>query len=313
MIDPNSCHRGIFTIDGPLPGYAFPTTVSYTPLSDRLWTASDGIYRTIFAEGDEGVVAFDTFWSPAAAASYRTAVTRLLPGREIHTVIYSHEHLDHCGFADDFAPEASTVLAHEEAARVIEARGSDGQVVPTRTWSGERAKVEIDGVSFELINPGATHGNGNTAAWFPEEKVLFMVDTVIPGVGYTFVPDWHFDSYVTNMRRLEALDWETFVPGHFWPLDRRGFQANLSFYERMQEAARQALADGVDPDHYPSIDAYARERLAGEFGRLFRFGEYIGMNLMRFMAHEVTGGWGLEDAGGAIERPLEPASSEVAL
>lgn len=312
MIDAESCHRGIFSIDGPLPGYAFPTTVSYEPLSERLWTASDGIYRTIFAEGDEGIVAFDTFWSPAAAASYRTAVTRVLPDREIHTVVYSHDHLDHCGFAADLAPEASTVLAHADAAAVIEARGSDGQVVPTRTWSGERARVKVDGLEFELIDPGPTHGNGNVAAFFPEAGVVFMVDTVIPGVGYTFVPDWHLDSYLGSMRRLEGLAWERFVPGHFWPLDRDAFGENLAFYERMAEAARQALADGVDPDHYPSVDAYARERLRGELGRLFRFGEYIGMNLMRFMAHEVTGGWGLEDAGGGSEGPLGPAT-EVSL
>jgi glyoxylase-like metal-dependent hydrolase (beta-lactamase superfamily II) len=313
VIDPTNCHRGIFSIDGPLPGYAFPTTVSYEPLSERLWSATDGIYRTIFAEGDAGIVAFDTFWSPAAAASYRTAVTRVLPDREIHTVIYSHEHLDHCGFAADFAPEASTILAHEDAARVIEARGSDGQVVPNRTWSGERVRVRVDGLEFELINPGATHGNGNTAAWFPEDGVLFMVDTVIPGVGYTFLPDWHLDSYIPSMRRLEGLEWERFVPGHFWLVDRTGFDANLGFYERMSEAARQALADGVDPDHYPSVNAYARERLGGELGRLFRFGEYIGMNLMRFMVHERTGGWGLEDAGGASSRPLAAPSEELTL
>ncbi|MFI5706357.1 MBL fold metallo-hydrolase [Kribbella sp. NPDC051620] len=312
MITTENCHRGVFSIDDPLPGYAFPTTVSCEPLSDRLWTATDGIYRTIFAEGDEGIVAFDTFWSPAAAASYRTALTRVLPDREIHTVVYSHDHLDHTGFASDFAPEASTVLAHEETARVIEARGSDGQTVPTTTWSGERARVKVDGIEFELINPGPTHGSGNAAAWFPEAGVLFMVDTVIPGVSYTFAPDWHLNRYLGSMRRLEELDWDRFVPGHFWPMDRKGFGENLSFYERMGEVARQALADGVDPDHYASVDAYARERLTGEFGRLFRFGEYIGMNLMRFMAHEVTGGWGLEDADGDSKSTLGPAT-EVTL
>ena len=88
MIDPATCHRGIFEIGAPLPGYAFPTTVSYRPVSNRLWTASDGIYRSVFLEGDVGVIAFDTFWSPAAARSYRTAIERVLPGREIHTVIY---------------------------------------------------------------------------------------------------------------------------------------------------------------------------------------------------------------------------------
>jgi len=304
MIDPTACHRGIFEIDGPLPGYAFPTTVSYRPVSERLWTASDGIYRSVFLEGDEGVIAFDTFWSPAAAASYRTAIDRVLPRRDVHTVIYSHDHLDHAGFAYDLAPEASTVLAHEDAAQVIAARGSDGQRPATETWSGERRAFAIDGAEFELINPGATHGSGNVAAWFPDAGALFMVDTVIPGVGYTFVPDWHLDSYLTNMRRLEALEWDTFIPGHFWPVDRTGFSENLAFYERISEAARQALTEGVDPDDYGAVDAWSRERLGQELGRMFRFEEYIGMNVMRFMVHHLTGGWGLEDAGGARRGPL---------
>lgn len=304
MIDPTRCHRGIFEIDAPLQGYAFPTTVSYRPVSDRLWTASDGIYRSIFLEGDEGVIAFDTFWSPAAASSYRTAIERVLPGREIHTIIYSHDHLDHCGFASDLAPEASVIIAHEDAAQVIAARGSDGQTPATETWSGERKGFSIDGAEFELINPGATHGNGNVAAWFPDSGAIFMVDTVIPGVGYTFIPDWHLESYLPNMRRLEALAWDSFIPGHFWPLDRRGFSDNLSYYERISAAAREALSEGVDPDDFPSIDTWARERLRGELGRLFRFEEYIGMNVMRFMLHHRTGGWGLEDAGGVRKEPL---------
>jgi glyoxylase-like metal-dependent hydrolase (beta-lactamase superfamily II) len=303
-LDPDRCHRGVFSIEGPLAGYAFPTTVTYVPLGGGLWTASDGIYRTVFLEGDEGVIAFDTFWSPAAANSYRAAIDRVLPGRELHTVIYSHEHLDHCGFARDLAPDASTILAHADAADVIAARGSDGQAPATETWDGERRRCSIDGAEFDLVNPGPTHGNGNLAAHFPEQGVLFMVDTVIPGVGYTFYPDWHLTSYVANMRRLERLEWETFVPGHFWPLDRKGFSDNLGFVERLCEVAQQALCDGVDPQHYAEAEAYAERHLAAEFGRLFRFGEYAGMNLMRAMAHYVTGGWGLEDAGTIVEAPL---------
>jgi glyoxylase-like metal-dependent hydrolase (beta-lactamase superfamily II) len=303
-LDPERCHRGIFSIDGPLPGYAFPTTVSYVPLGGRLWTATDGIYRTVFLEGDEGVIAFDTFWSPAAAASYRMAIDRVLPGRELHTLIYSHEHLDHCGFARDVAPEASTIISHADAAEVIAARGADGQALVTDAWSGERRSFAIDGAEFELINPGQTHGNGNAAAHFPEQGVLFMVDTVIPGVGYTFFPDWHLSSYVANMRRLEALEWDTFVPGHFWPVDRRGFADNLAYLERLCEVAQLALCEGVDPDRYEEVEAYANRELAPEFGRLFRFGEYAGLNLMRAMAHYRTGGWGLEDAGTIVESAL---------
>lgn len=302
--EPDSCHRGIFTIAGSLPGYQFPTTVSVEPLGGGLWTAADGIYRTIFAEGTESVVCFDTFWSPAAATSYGQAVQRVFPKKPIETVVYSHEHLDHTGFAMDLAAEAE-VVAHADAAEVIAARESDGQKPATQSWEGERREFEIDGVEFELLNPGPTHGNGNVAAHFPDQGVLFMVDTVIPGVGYTFFPDWHLSSYVSSMRRLESLEWERFVPGHFWPTNRAGFAENLDYYEFMADAAQTALADGIDPDDYPEVERYAIERYGEQHSRLFRFYEYFGMNLMRMMVHFRTGGWGLEDnSGEAVGEPL---------
>jgi glyoxylase-like metal-dependent hydrolase (beta-lactamase superfamily II) len=290
-----SCHRGIFRIPDELGGYEYRPTIDYVPVRGRVWTAAEGVYRTIFLEGEEGVIAFDTFYSPGSAAAYRDAVGRLFPHKPIHTIVYSHDHLDHCGFALDLAPEAS-VIAHEEAARVIEARQSDGQAPAKETWSGERRSFEIDGVSFDLVNPGPTHGTGNVAAHFPQWGVLFMVDTVIPGVGYTFLPDWHLATYVESMERILALDdWEVFVPGHFWAVDRAGCRANLDYYREMGEVAQDALAEGVDPDDIVEIGSWADERLAGRYGGLFRYDEYMATNVMRFMAHFRTGGWGLED------------------
>ena len=78
-------------------------------ISGRLWTISDGVRRTIFLEGDSSVVAFDTFGTPGAAKAYHKAVEATIPGKPIGTVIYSHDHLDHAGFAEDFAPEAEII------------------------------------------------------------------------------------------------------------------------------------------------------------------------------------------------------------
>jgi glyoxylase-like metal-dependent hydrolase (beta-lactamase superfamily II) len=294
-----ACHRGIFSIEGDLPAFMFPPTMTYDPLGGGLWTISEGIYRTVFAEGRTGVVAFDTFWSPAAADVYRQAVARVLPGKDIHTVVYSHDHLDHTGFAADLAPHAN-VIAHESCAQVVQARGSDGQTVPTDVWTGDHKELSIDGVEFELIHPGPTHGNGNVAAFFPQVRTLFMVDTVIPGVGYTFFPDWHLSTYRESMQKLRARDgWDRFVPGHFWLLDREGFDHSLEYYDAVADCAQRALEAGVDSDDLCEVTAYANEHLTEEFGELFRFQEYAGMNLMRFMLHFRTGSWGLEDNGGA--------------
>lgn len=293
------CHRGVFTIDGPLPGYQFPTTVTVVPLSERIWTASDNVYRTLFIKGDQGVIAFDTFWSPAAAQSYRRAIDRLWPGRDIHTVVYSHDHLDHCGFASDLAPDAN-VIAHAEAAEVIAARKADGQTLPTQIWSGKSAEFTIDGVEIRLINPGPTHGAGNTAVHFPEHDLMFMVDTVIPGVGYTFLPDWHLGTYLDSMKLIEKLDWTTFVPGHFWPISRSGFVENLQVVEAMMTAGLRALDEGVDADNLQEVSKWTIANLRGSLGEQFRFNEYAPLNVMRCMLHHRTGGWGLEDTKEAL-------------
>ena len=127
-----------------------------------------------------------------------------------------------------------------------------------------------------------------------------MVDTVIPGVGYTFFPDWHLSTYVKSMRKLEQLDWTVFVPGHFWPVDRPSFVDNIDFYDRMAAFGEQALIEGVDPDDLAQVTAWTTERVAPDLGQMFRFGEYAPLNVMRYMLHFRTGGWGLEDNGGLL-------------
>lgn len=286
-------HCGIFTLGGNIPIQGAWRDITFTPVRDNIWSVSEGIYRTIFLKGQKGVVAFDTLTTPGTARAYAGAVGRVYPNNPIHTIIYSHDHLDHTGYAADMAPDAN-IIAHDLCDKVVRARHSEGQLPATEVFSGERQSYSIDGNDFELIYPGPTHGDGNIAAYFPQSKVLFMVDTVIPGVGYTFFPDWHFTPYVAAMKRLLSLDWDVFVPGHFWITDRKGFIESLDYYDRMADVAQQAIFDGLDPHDWTEVTKYTNQNLAGEFGELFRFGEYCAMNLSRYMQQYLTGGWGIE-------------------
>lgn len=296
-------HHGIFTIEGELPLQGFPRDMTYEPVRGPIWTVSEGIYRTIFLEGENGIVAFDTFSTPGGARSYRQALERLFPDKPIHTIVYSHDHLDHTGYAADLKPDAE-IIAHELCGNVIEARQSDGQLPPTETFSGERASYSVDGVSFELIYPGPTHGDGNLAVHLPEQDVLFMVDTVIPGVCYTFIPDWHLRPYLGNMRRLTELEWDLFIPGHFWSTDPAGFEHNLQFYEDLAETAERAVDEGVEVTDLEEVKTFADQHLKNSYGDLFRYEAYIGMNLMRYMYEYITGGWGIEGNRPPREEPL---------
>jgi glyoxylase-like metal-dependent hydrolase (beta-lactamase superfamily II) len=138
-----------------------------------------------------------------------------------------------------------------------------------------------------------------------------MVDTVIPGVGYTFFPDWHLEPYLGNMRRLLSLDWDTFVPGHFWCTDREGFRQNLKYYEEVRTVAEEALVSGVDPMELDTVRSFAEEKL-NAYEDFFRYNEYVGQNLMRYMLQLKTGGWGVEGVTSSRTGELSP-DSEVTL
>ncbi|MEE8495117.1 MAG: MBL fold metallo-hydrolase [Xanthomonadales bacterium] len=301
--DPPCEHRGIFTLGGNIPIQGTWRDISYTPVQDNIWSVSEGIYRTIFLKGNKGVVAFDTLTTPGTARAYAAAVGRVFPKNPIHTIVYSHDHLDHTGYAADMAPE-SHIIAHDLCDRVIRARRSDGQLPATEVFNEERKSFEIDGNYFELIYPGPTHGDGNIAVYLPQSKVLFMVDTVIPGVGYTFFPDWHLVPYVPVMKRLLSLDWDLFIPGHFWITDRKGFIESLDYFDRMSDIAQQAVISGLDPHDFAEVKKYTEANLVQAFGDLFRYGEYCAMNLSRYMQHFLTGGWGIEGNWQADTTPL---------
>ena len=125
-------HQGIFTRDDTQAYLAAEPEMKTEQLSDRLWTVSDGHGRSIFVEGNHGVIAFDTFGTPGRARAYRSAGEQAVPGKSVGTVIYTHDHLDHTGFAADFAPDA-TIVADEMTAKVIKLREADGQLPVTQT------------------------------------------------------------------------------------------------------------------------------------------------------------------------------------
>lgn len=287
-------HRGIFTSDKLLAYLAEEPELETEQLAERLWTVSDGVYRTIFLAGDTGVVAFDTFGTPGRARAYRAAIESALPGQRIHTIVYSHDHLDHAGFAADLAPEAE-IIADEMCARVVELRGADGQLRPTRTLSGRENPMELDGLRFQLINPGPTHGTGNLSAWFPDAGVLFSSDTILTNARYGLLPDYHLANFVRFMRELLALDFERFVPGRYALGDRTAFSTGCDYIEAVQTASQQAFVEMVPIWVLDAMQEYVGDKLRGRFGSLDGFDSHIGLTAIRVVHHYLMGGWGLED------------------
>ena len=296
-----SLNRGKFTHENARAYLDREPAMQIEALSDRLFTVTDGQCRTIFVNGLKSVIAFDTFGTPGRARAYRNAIATELPEKPISTIIYSHDHLDHAGFAADLAPKAE-IIADELCAKVVSCRGAEGQTVPTRILRGARNELTIDGVKLVLLNPGPTHGSGNVAAWFPDEGVLFSSDTILANAKYGFMPDYHFRNFLGNMRSFLDLKWDRFVPGRYGMTNRAGFQRGCDFIEATMTECQRAFANFVPIWLYEPMKGFVGSALADRFGDLEGFDGHIGQMSIRIVHHYLMGGWGLEDtpSGGVL-------------
>ena len=287
-------HQGIFTSPAVQDYLAAEPTMTCERLSDRLWTISDGKYRTIFMEADHSVLAFDTFGTPARARAYAAEIARLIPGKPVSTIIYSHDHLDHAGFAADLAPGAN-IVADEMTAKVIVMRAADGQLPVTQALSGAENKVNFDGAEFVLLNRGPVHGTGHLSAWFEEEKLFFSSDTILPNARYGLMPDYHLSNFVQIMRSFLDLGFERFVPGRYEVTDRIRFEQGCNYIEALQIACQTAFLSFVPIWTHDAMAGFVQNELGERFGHLDGFKEHSGQTAIRIVHHYLMGGWGLED------------------
>lgn len=287
-------NTGIFTNARIQDYLAREPQMQVTKLSPRLWTVSDGLCRTIFLEGALSVIAIDTFGTPGRARAYRRAIETAIPRKPIGTVIYSHDHLDHAGFAAELAPEAE-VIADAMCAKVIALRGAVGQRQPTRTVSGTLNTLQIDGIELTLLNPGPTHGTGNLSLYLAPERLLFSSDTILPNARYSMMPDYHPRNFVKFMRGFLELDWERFVPGRFEVTDRARFVHGCDYIEAVDEQSQRAFAEFVPIWVLDVMKGYVAPKLVERFGDLDGFDAHVGLTALRIVHQYVMGGYGLED------------------
>ena len=287
-------HQGIFTSDA-VKGYlAAEAKMESEQLSERLWTVSDGKYRSIFVEAESSVVAFDTFGTPARARAYAAEISRCIPDKPVSTLIYTHDHLDHAGFAADFAPDAK-IVADEMTAKVVALRNADGQLAVSDALSGREHKVNFDGAEFVLLNRGPVHGTGHLSAYFDDEKLFFSSDTILPNARYGLMPDYHIANFVNIMRSFLDLDFERFVPGRYEVTDRSRFEEGCDYVEAMQTTCQQAFISFTPIWVHDAMAAYVQNELGERFGHLDGFKEHSGQTAIRIVHHYLMGGWGLED------------------
>jgi len=218
-------------------------------IADRTWLVRMPIVNAVLFETDAGLVVVDTGMAPAGPALLEAI--RSVSDAPIHTIIYTHGHVDHAYgtwalLEDGARPQ---IIAHENLPlrfdRYIRLRGSISQymsqpldqlpaskedlVWPTRTFR-DRLELEIGGENFVL-----QHRKGETDdhlyVWLPERRVLASADFYqgfLPNAGNGKRVQRYVEEWAGTMREMAALEPAVVMPAHGEALtDPRLIQENF--------------------------------------------------------------------------------------
>lgn len=282
-------------------------------LSERVFTFSHHWERGIVIRTDAGLVVSDTF-----GPSYTRALLEALRGAGIddpvHTVIYSHFHLDHVGGAGELNP--SQIIVHEDAPHFWAEAVPRELATPTRYVRGEPT-LEIGEVQIELVDTSAAHSATLYALYLPQESVLYAPDTLAPNVvllgGAPGVP---LRAYFDVMTKLDALPFETFVASHFGYGSKQDFRATVAMLEDAWTTARTIFAeygwtDGNLHTHRgDTTEAFTRfyDELHGRYGDWHGFDENILSAFVRLYTAELLGDM---NAGPVADEPAIASAAHV--
>ena len=116
------------------------------------------------------------------------------------------------------------------------------EVMPTEASYSRRRIITLGGKTVEMIHPGPAHARDMTVLLFPSERALFAVDVLpVRALPFGFAPSTP-DEVIASARAVEALDFDTFVPGH----GNVGTKADVVAFRQYVEDLTRAVRDGIN-------------------------------------------------------------------
>jgi glyoxylase-like metal-dependent hydrolase (beta-lactamase superfamily II) len=107
---------------------------------------------------------------------------------------------------------------------------------PDITYS-KRTTLTLGGKHVEMIYLPIEHADDNSVILFPDDDSVFVVDFAL----VDRLPFGTLTGEIDQIKRIEALNWDHFVPGH----GHVGTRASLEAHRRYREELRAAVAAGI--------------------------------------------------------------------
>lgn len=281
------------TVVGTVDPYFHGPAIDGTQLNkvtEKVYSFRWNWYRNLVINTDEGWVIIDPMNAEMSTA-LRKELDKLAPGKPVHTLIYSHYHLDHTQGGAALSP--ANVVAHEKCPEYWRPLDHSGVLPPTRYISGDTS-LTIGGVEIRALYMGLSHTDTLYAFHIPSERLVFTADLgLVKTMAPDGVPDRYAPGYLAAMNRLIALDFDHFVPSHFG----YGKKQDLVDWRDMMEEGRRLgklaitkhgsmgirsdqMGKYFDEVYYPMRDKY---------GSWHGFNEMFVLNVVRDLVGEGLG------------------------
>lgn len=184
-------------------------TRAITHLAGDVYRFQNNAHYSVFMVTPDGVVVADPI-SPEAAAWLNAEIQRRF-NLPVKYVLYSHDHWDHVSGAAAFSD--ATIIAHSNAVPWIAA--SDQPIeLPDITFNNEFT-LRIGGKEVRLYYLGVSHSDNLVYMLFPEEKILFGVDSIaVNRLPFGDFAGTDIDGLIGSMAALEQMEVDIVAPGH---------------------------------------------------------------------------------------------------
>jgi glyoxylase-like metal-dependent hydrolase (beta-lactamase superfamily II) len=231
---------------------SLPTTTAAPKAEDdfTLVQVADGVYAAIakpgglasgnagFIIGDDGVVIFDTFFTPVAIEELIGEIQKLT-NKPIKYAVNSHYHLDHTGGNQVLAERGVPIIAHDNvlkwqtvknkrflpAPEELQKRKSDAEKQLSETPADQkdkRAQLErtirrVDAlITIKLTNPTKTFSTGTMKLRLGKREVILAtlpghtggdVFAYVPDANVVFMGDLGWSKTLPNLVDATVNDW----------------------------------------------------------------------------------------------------------
>lgn len=251
-------------------------------LADDTYAFSHSGYTTIFIVTSDGVIVGDPNGN-ARAAALKTAIQNVT-AQPVKYVVYSHHDADHNTGAAVFK-DTATFISHANAKDRIAARNDPNSPVPDRTFT-DRMTLRLGATELDLRYVGRNHSDSSLVLLYPARRILWAVDFV--GVNTlpfgTRAEDDYIAEWIESLRTVEAMDFDTVVPGHGNPGPKVWVRHDREYFEDLVRAIEEAERQGHQPNT-ARMTEFVRNLLAAKYGSWDNFGTRLPTNIQGMYAY----------------------------